>query len=584
MSKAIPTLILIASLLVIPVIAQETDWVAKSNAYSLKVMEAQAKFQPEGASINGLSQYDGQVMDLGPNFEERQIAASEALIHELEVSLAQESDPRVRQDIEILIHSVEQGVEGTRLTRKHYLAWGNIPQVFFQSISAVLSEQSTPDRHPKALERLQRYVGLYPDTTPLTELAKARFEDSRGPGKLGPYRGEVEAALAAFPTYAIGIRTLFEKYGIEGAGPALDALDEQIADYGEWTKETILPLARDDFREPPELYAYRLKTRGIDLDPEMLMARAKVEYYETRAAMQVLAPLVAEKFDIDSTDYRDVIRALKKDSIPDDQLEATYRKVNEKLEAMIRENRVVTLPESDLQMRLSTEAEAASQPAPHMQGPPLIGNTGQQGIFILSVSAPDAAPDEFIDDYSFRAVTWTLSAHEARPGHELQFASMLEQGVSIARALFAFNSVNAEGWALYAEAEMVPYEPVEGQLIALQHRLLRAARAFLDPGMNLGLMDEKEARRILSEEVVLSPGVVKEQIERYTFRLPGQAGAYFYGYTRLLDTRISAELALGNKFDRMAFNDFILSQGQLPPDLIAKAVREEFIPAQMERD
>jgi uncharacterized protein (DUF885 family) len=47
---------------------------------------------------------------------------------------------------------------------------------------------------------------------------------------------------------------------------------------------------------------------------------------------------------------------------------------------------------------------------------------------------------------------------------------MVENGVSQARALYAFNSVNVEGWALYAEAEMLPYEPVEGQLIALQHR------------------------------------------------------------------------------------------------------------------
>ena len=58
---------------------------------------------------------------------------------------------------------------------------------------------------------------------------------------------------------------------------------------------------------------------------------------------------------------------------------------------------------------------------------------------------------------------------------------MVERGVSLARTLYAFNSVNTEGWALYAEAEMLPYEPLEGQLIALQFRLLRAARAMMDP-------------------------------------------------------------------------------------------------------
>ena len=69
------------------------------------------------------------------------------------------------------------------------------------------------------------------------------------------------------------------------------------------------------------------------------------------------------------------------------------------------------------------------------------------------------APARRLEDFTFDAATWTLTAHEARPGHELQFASMVENGVSLARALFAFNSVNVEGWALYAEAETQPYLP-----------------------------------------------------------------------------------------------------------------------------
>ena len=43
---------------------------------------------------------------------------------------------------------------------------------------------------------------------------------------------------------------------------------------------------------------------------------------------------------------------------------------------------------------------------------------------------------------------------------------------------------------------------------------------------------------------------------------------------------METELALGERFDEKAFNDFLLAQGIIPLDLIAKAVREEFIPAQ----
>src|SRR3546814_15627383 len=101
---------------------------------------------------------------------------------------------------------------------------------------------------------------------------------------------------------------------------------------------------------------------------------------------------------------------------------------------------------------------------------------------------------------------------------------MVERGISLARTLFAFNSVNVEGWALYAEAEMLPYEPLDGQMIALQLRLLRGARAVLDPMLNLGLIDRESARRVLEEEVGVSPAMAKQELDRYMFNAPGQAG------------------------------------------------------------
>ena len=128
---------------------------------------------------------------------------------------------------------------------------------------------------------------------------------------------------------------------------------------------------------------------------------------------------------------------------------------------------------------------------------------------------------------------------------------------------------------------MVPYEPLDGQLIALQLRLLRGARAMLDPMLNLGLTDRDTAFRVLTQDVALSKPMARQEVDRYTFRSPGQAGSYFYGYSRILQLRAETELALGSKFDRLAFNNFLLDQGLLPPDLLAKAVREQFIPRQL---
>ena len=322
---------------------------------------------------------------------------------------------------------------------------------------------------------------------------------------------------------------------------------------------------------------------GIDIPPEEAAAQARAGFYDLRQQLDILAPQVAAKFGFKETDYLGVLRDLKKQTIPNDKIEAFYRDINRQIEERIKANGIADLPSVTLQMRLASPAEAAAQPAPHFLPPRLVGNTGEQGVFILTAGNPTSGGGAAYDDFNFPAAAWTLSAHEARPGHEMQFAALIKQGVSLARLLYAFNSVNVEGWALYAEAETLPYEPVEGQLIATQFRMLRAARAFLDPMLNLGQIKRAEGERVLHEVAGFSPPMVKQELDRYTFDSPGQAGAYYYGFRRLTDLRIEAETKLGDKFDRKAFNDFLLAQGIIPLTLIAKAVREEFIPAAMKK-
>jgi uncharacterized protein (DUF885 family) len=128
---------------------------------------------------------------------------------------------------------------------------------------------------------------------------------------------------------------------------------------------------------------------------------------------------------------------------------------------------------------------------------------------------------------------------------------------------------------------MKPMLPLDGQLIALQHRLLRAARAFLDPGLQMGTISREEALRVLEEEGVFSHAMAVQEVERYTFRTPGQAPSYFVGYSRLMELRTDAERLLGDRFDRQSYHDFILGQGLLSPALLRKAVMEEFVPAQL---
>ncbi|AKK66244.1 DUF885 domain-containing protein [Xanthomonas translucens pv. undulosa] len=557
-------------------------WVKRSNDFAQILLQAQAPFQPEEVSFFGVPGYDDKVTDLGPDNARRYRDALGKARCALQEKLEVERDPNVRQDLAVMLHAADQSIEASALNERLLLPWQDAPQMVFGGLNNLLSEQVPAVRRAKALDRLQRYVGLASGSTSSLVLARQRYEEKLADGTLlPPTRREVEQALSNVDTYAKGIGELFATYRIDGAEPALAAMDTQFKDYAAWTRKVVLPKAREDARLPPELYAFQLKQVGIDIAPQLLMQRAQLEFMETRAAMQQLAPLVAKakrlKLD-DPGDYRAVIRALKRDTVANDKLETHYRDVIAQIDPIIRQQRIVDVPQRPMQMRLGSAAESAAQPAPHFRPAPLVGNSGEQGTFVLPLGNPDTAgKGEHYDDFNFGSAAWTLSAHEGRPGHELQFTAMVERGVSLARSMFAFNAVNVEGWALYAEAEMVPYEPLDGQLIALQFRLLRAARAMLDPMLNLGLTDRERARLVLENDVGLSPAMARQELDRYMMRAPGQAGSYFYGYSRIIELRMRTELALGAKFDRLKFNNFLLDQGLLPPDQLQNAVETQFI-------
>jgi hypothetical protein len=563
-----------------PAKAAAPEWVQRSNENTQVLLALLARFAPEGAAELGIPGLDEQIFDLTAGFLDRQTAAVKEATGVLKGRLETEKDPAVRQDLEILIQAAEENIRGTELNLKYNLPYFNVTETVFQGLRSLLDDQVGPERRAKALVRLRRYAGEEKGYSPLAELAVARIRERLTvAGLRGPLKEEVEKDLANSATFADGIGKLFAKYQIKGYEKTHAALKKQLAAYDDFVRKEILPRARTDFRQPQELYAYNLERFGVDMPVDELQSRAKASFRDIQNQMQALAPLVAKEKGFTATGYRDVLGALKKQQLVGKAILPHYESRIRDVEALIRREGIVTLPARDMRVQLASEAESAALPAPNMRPPRMIGNTGEMGTFVLPLKVPGAPGEEKkqFDDFTFEAASWTLTAHEGRPGHELQFSAVVEKGVSLARAIFAMNSVNTEGWALYAEAELQPYEPLEGQFVALQHRLMRSARAFLDPGLQLGTVSKEEAFRVLREDVGLSDAMATQEVERYTWRMPGQATSYFVGYNRLLETRADAERKLGPRFDRKRFNDFVLSQGMVPPRLLRKAVMEEFV-------
>jgi hypothetical protein len=581
----------LCALCALPLSAQEPPapkdpapaWISRSDAYTHALLDVDFAHSPEWASGQGLEQFDALITD--PSRADEQAARREfsAVLARIRTAQATEADPRVREDQTILLKAFNLQFREQDFADRHEVPLRNASAEVFQGLRVLLDDQVQQRRRTAALERLRRYAGTQPGAHPFTELLKQReLEQIAKPGVIYPAKDQIETELGRNTTYIEGIPALFRKYHLTGWESDFGKLKDQLTEYDHWVRLNVLPKARTDFRLPPERYRLALEDVGVDISPEQLVALAHAAFAEIQAEMAPLAAAVASSRGLHGSDYRTVITQLKKEQITGDAILPLYEKRLHEIERIIVSRNLVSLPARPAIIRLATPAETAQVPAPHMTAPPLVHNTGERGEFVLPLNIPSAtggAADKY-DDFTFDAISWALTAHEARPGHELQFDSMVEHGVSLARALYAANSTNVEGWGLYSEYIMQPYEPPEGQLMTLQFRLFRAARAFLDPELQSGQITPARAYEVLEHDVMLSHAFAKEEVERFTFRGPGQANSYFYGYTRLLQLRQEVEGKLGSRFDQKKFHDFILLQGLLPPDLLRQAVLQEFVPRQ----
>ena len=396
--------------------------------------------------------------------------------------LPAETEPRVKQDLEILIKAAADEIKGAELNERLKVPYFSLDELMFASFRGLLDDQIAPNRRPAALVRLRKYTGLEAGTKPITEYAIALVrERMNNPGLVAASQVKGRERPRA--------------------GRLLRHRRWQIVRCSSRSRVTSRPMksSRNNSRcgtalSNPKFFPGHARTSACRQNcmhsrssgsastslrpsspPELTWPspRSRAKCRPSQCRLRGIR-------GFHSSDYREVIKALKKEQLVGEGILAHYQARLKQIEEIIEGKQILTLPARAARIRMATEAESAATPAPNMHPPRLLGNTGEVGEFVLPLNVPDnSGKMQTFDDFSFAAASWTLTAHEARPGHELQFASIVEQGVSDARILFAFNSTNVEGWGLYAEWLIEPFEPADGHLICLQHRLMRAARAFL---------------------------------------------------------------------------------------------------------
>lgn len=557
-------------------------WVVQSDRIAEEYSRAMADLIPEIGSGLGFREYDKQATVYSVDLDDRFQALRLNWQKKLRALIAVTSDEELRTDLRILADKIDLEIAEHMASK----AVGSIPffeasKTLYYSIFGLLNEQNTADRKAAAVDRFQLYVrgsggprGPRPMTVAMRTITESRIKEySKKKTRQFPSEAEVKDYLEKSPKVVAGLHALLQRSGrpVGDWEADLKAFEIQIKTYDNWVRTSILPLARKDFRMPKALYDLSLRQYGLTDPAETVASTARGEFKKNLELYREIAAGIARREKLPESSPRAVLQFLKRniESNPE-KIRERYEQANRDLSAEILRRDLVTLPKEPLRIRLADEAESAAQPVPHLNTPSLVGNTGERPEFVVPVGSKDKLA---FDDFSYAASAKSLTAHEGRPGHDLQFSAIIDRGVSIIRANYAFNSVNVEGWALYAEWLMEPSMSEDEKMGLMASRMMRNARMFLDPELQLGKITPAEAKRVITEEVGMSPQWADLELRRYMWDSPGQAPSYYYGYMKLRKIRGQTQSRLGKDFAERCFHDAILDVGLVPLGILGERMQ-----------
>ncbi len=159
-------------------------------------------------------------------------------------------------------------------------------------------------------------------------------------------------------------------------------------------------------------------------------------------------------------------------------------------------------------------------------------------------------------------------AHEAYPGHHLQFATANRHPRKWRRLLA--HAVFYEGWTLWCEQMMVdlkidrsPWLPVQ----QLHDALWRCHRILVDLRLQSARYTYEQGVRHLQQHLGFTRARAEADVNWYTAQ-PAVPMSYWLG--RLENERLRQRLVLGRGWTLQRFNDWLLSFGTLPQAWIEK--------------
>ena len=371
--------------------------------------------------------------------------------------------------------------------------------------------------------------------------------------------------VAGGKTLLRGVRTFLQKTGAQSNDEGLiGAAQKELHKYRNRTQERTLA--------PPGAFAIgavalqrRVRDQlGLDYTLGQVEALALAEVERVGGLLKAACRRVGGNRSADQ-----IIAEARAQWRPARPLLELYQHETRRIADGFRRARAVTFPQGDeLQVRPVPEFLRAVIPTAAYTQPGAFLRR-QRGIFwVNDLSVTKTSEAERLAEQQQHFGIPLTCAHEAYPGHHLQFVTANRHPRKW-RRLFA-HAVFYEGWTLWCEQMLAdlridrsPWLPVQ----QLHDALWRCHRILVDLRLQTGRYSYEQAMRHLQRHVGFTRARAEADVNWYTAQ-PSVPMSYWLG--RLENERLRQRLMAGRGWSLQRFNDWLLSYGTIPQAWIEK--------------
>lgn len=509
---------------------------------------------PTSATLDGVHQFDDLLEDLSRAAIDAQAQQLSAFARRLG-SMNNDSltpverieRPWVASHIRSRLHELEQ-----------VRTWERNPQYYGDLLASSLASQALFDYAP-AEDRARRALSKLRQVPKLMAAARENVKEPPGiliKASLETLRGVQRFVENDLPRAFIDVDDLGLLSDLADAQTeAIEALQSYIAHL----EVEVAPHARASFRLGAENFTAKLRfDDGIDVPVDKLldlglreMSRLQDEF--NRAAGRV-----------SPGDPLEVWRRTKDRGFADRGIVAVAREQVDELAGFLRRRDLVTLPAGE-SLEVAPTPEFCRWTFASMWAPGPFEARLSRAYYYVTDADPTWALErqhDHLRDLN-EPTLWSISMHEAYPGHFLHFQHLRQVPSKARRSLLMASTATLEGWAHYCEHMMIEAGFGKGdpaiKLGQLAEALVRTARLIVAIRLHAEDMSVEQGVRFFRDEAFLEEGSARREAERGTFD-PGY-GAYAAGKLMLLKLRDDYRAETESAFSLKTFHDIFLRNG-----------------------